>query len=112
MATSTNFNPNSNSLKKPINNEMKSYINLAMSGHFPLFFNEWLEESTKDGEPLSYRVANRNVREVFKKLSRHRTQDKKKTALTSLEANERKIFVRSFIKVVEHNVLKDVKTLH
>lgn len=113
MASSTNFNPNINSeFKKPITNEMKSYINLASLGHFPLFFNEWLAEGVNDGEPLSYRVANRNVREVFKRLSRHRTQAKKKTALTSFNDHERKVFIKSFIKVVEHNVLKDMTTLH
>jgi hypothetical protein len=113
MASSTNFNPSSNSqINKPVTNEMKSYINLASSGHFPLFFNEWLSEGVNHGEPLSYRVANRNVREVFKNLSRHRTQEKKKTALTSLADNDRKLFVKSFIKVVEHNLLKDMKSLH
>ena len=61
---------------------------------------------------MSYRVANRNVREVFKKLAKHRTEEKKKTLLSALNDNERNLFIKSFVKVVEHNVLKDVKTLH
>lgn len=95
-----------------IQNEMKSYIHLASRGHFPLFFKEWLEEGVESQSPISFQVANRNVRETFKKLSRHRTQQKKKTALTSLQKKERDIFVKSFIKVVEHRLLKDLKTLH
>jgi hypothetical protein len=53
MASSTNFNPSSNSqINKPVTNEMKSYINLASSGHFPLFFNEWLSEGVNHGKKL------------------------------------------------------------
>lgn len=97
---------------KEINNEMKNYLNLAKTGHYPLFFEDWINKDIKDGEPLSFRVANRNVRDVFKKLSKHRSSERKKIALTGLKDNERKIFVRSFIKVVEHNLLKDLKSLH
>lgn len=93
-------------------NEMKSYIQLASAGHMPLFFSEWLEESTLNPTPLSFRVADKNVREVFKKLSKHRTEQKKITALTGLDKKERDLFVNSFIKVVEHSLMKDLKTLH
>jgi hypothetical protein len=109
MTTTTNFNPNP---KQNLNNEMKSYLSLASSGHFPLFFKEWLEEGVNSGGPMSFQVANRNVRDAFKKLSRHRTEEKKKTALTGLAKDERDIFVKSFIKMVEHNMLKDMTTLH
>jgi hypothetical protein len=97
---------------KEINNELKNYLKLAKTGHYPLFFQEWLNDDLKDDEPLSYRVANRNVRETFKKLARHQTFEKKKTALTSLKENERQIFIRSFFKVVEHDILKDLTSLH
>jgi hypothetical protein len=103
----TNFRPKAN-----IHNEMKSYINLASHGHFPLFFKEWLAEGVTNQGPMSFQVANRNVRETFKKLSCHRTQQKKKTALIGLQKDEREVFVKSFIKVVEHGLLKDLKTLH
>ena len=111
MAELSNFLQKSN-LNSNLNNEMKSYITLASAGHFPLFFKEWLEEGVSSQGPMSYQVANRNVRETFKKLSRHRTEQKKKTALTGLNKEDRDVFVKSFIKVVEHNVLKDIKTLH
>ena len=91
---------------------MKSYLHLASHGHFPLFFKEWLEEGIESQGPMSFQVANRNVRETFKKLAKHRTEQKKKTALTGLEKTERDVFVKSFIKVVEHGLLKDLKTLH
>jgi DNA-nicking Smr family endonuclease len=97
---------------KEINNEMKNYLNLAKTGYYPLFFSDWLNSDIKDAEPMTFRMANRNVREVFKKLSKHRSSERKKIALTGLEEKERKIFIRSFIKVVEHDLLKDIKSLH
>lgn len=97
---------------KEINNEMKNYLNLAKTGYYPLFFAHWLNDDLKETEPLTFRVANRNVRDVFKKLSKHRSSERKKTALIGLEDKERKIFIRSFIKVVEHDLLKDLKSLH
>lgn len=94
-----------------VNNLLKSYIDAAKSGHNPLFFEDWLKEHTWDRQ-ITYRNANRNIREVFKKLSRHRTTDRKKIALTSLDKHERDQFINSFYRVVEHNILKDLKTLH
>ncbi len=100
------------STKSSINTEMKSYIELARFGHFPLFFKEWLAEGAQLEHRMSYQVANRNVKDAFQKLSRHRTQQKKVTALTGLEKSERDVFIKSFIKVVEHDMLKDLKNLH
>ena len=97
---------------KEVNNEMKNYLQMAQTGHYPLFFEHWLSDDLKESEPLSFRIADRNVKEIFKKLSRHRSTERKKTALIGLSENERKKFVRSFIKVVEHNLLKDIKSLH
>lgn len=97
---------------KEINNEMKNYLQLAKTGHYPLFFQEWIQADIREGDPLSFRVANKNVRETFKKLSKHRSSERKKIALTGLDEKERKIFIRSFIKVVEHDLLKDLTSLH
>jgi len=108
MTTSSNFSSNTPSIQ----NEMKSYIQLASAGHFPLFFTEWIEEGLESKQPMSYQIANRNVRDVFKNLSRHKTQQKKKTALIGLDKLERDVFVQSFVKVVEHSLLKDLKNLH
>lgn len=95
-----------------INNSLKGYIELAKTGHYPLFFQEWLDGSMKEARPISFTSANKNVKELFKKLSKHRTIEKKKTALISLNELEREEFIRSFFKVVERDILKDLKSLH
>jgi hypothetical protein len=94
-----------------INNLMKSYIDAAKIGHYPLFFEDWLKDKEWQKQ-IAYRQANKNIKSVFKKLSKHRTTDKKKTALIGLNKNERDVFINSFFRVVEHNILKDLKSLH
>lgn len=91
---------------------MKGYINLAKTGHYPLFFEEWVNGSLKEARPISYRNANQNVKELFQKMSKHRSVERKKTLLTSLSHTEREEFIRSFFKLVERDILKDLKTLH
>lgn len=94
-----------------VNNLLKSYIDAAKLGHNTLFFEDWLKEHKWD-KNIAYRTANKNVRDTFKKLSRHRTTDRKKIALISLDEKERELFINSFFRVVEHNILKDIKSLH
>jgi len=93
-------------------NDIKSYIEMAQIGHYPLFHDQWLSDDMKSAAPISFRLANKNVKETFEKLSRHRSCERKKTVISALAEGERKMFVQSFMKVVEHNILKDLKTLH
>jgi hypothetical protein len=95
-----------------LNNDIKNYLQIAKTGHYPLFFQNWLTESVKHNEPLTYRIATRNVQEVFQKLSRHQSSERKKTALIQLDEKERNRFIQSFFRVVEHDLLKDLKSLH
>ena len=102
-------NPFSNS---SVNNSMKGYISLAKTGHYPLFFDEWIEGSLKKPKAISLHCANKNVKALFKKLSKHRSVERKKILLTSLEPSEREEFIHSFLKMVERDILKDLKSLH
>ena len=95
-----------------VNNSMKGYIDLAKTGHYPLFFGEWLGGSLKEPKAISYYNANKTVRNLFEKMAKHRSVERKKILLTSLSENEREEFIRSFFKVVERDILKDLKTLH
>lgn len=90
----------------------QNYIRMAQTGHVPLFHQDWVSESLAEKHYIPIAKANRNVRTVFNQLSKHRTLDKKKVALTSMDKLSREEFIRSFFKIVEHNVLKDTKGLH
>ncbi len=89
----------------------KNYLQLAQTGHYPLFFDEWVHASMNQGSLISLKRANHNVRSVFNLLDRHKTVEKKKTALMTLDKITREEFIRSFFKIVEHEVLKEDLTL-
>ena len=91
--------------------EYKNYLEMAKYGHYPLFFEEWLDESLPGGQALPARKATHNVRHVFNLLARHNTVERKKTALISMDKTSRQEFIRSFFKVVEEDILKENKTL-
>lgn len=91
--------------------DYKNYLRLAETGHYPLFFNEWVQESFTQDQQLNVRKASHNVKHVFSQLSRHKTIEKKKTALIGMDRLSREEFIRSFFKVVEHEILKENKNL-
>ena len=90
------------------NPEYLNYIKIATTGHYPLFFSEWLEESLHIKQNLSFRKAGLNVKQTFKLLERHKTIEKKKTALIGMNKVSREEFIRSFFKIVEHEKLKEM----
>lgn len=92
--------------------DYKNFLQMAKTGHYPLFFNQWLTESLGEEYHMPITQASTNVQNVFTKLSKHRTIEKKKTALIGMDKMTRDQFVRSFLTMVEHENLKDIKTLH
>ncbi|MBT4792461.1 MAG: hypothetical protein HON90_12895 [Halobacteriovoraceae bacterium] len=100
----TNLNPTPN-------NEIKDYLRLAETGFYPLFYKEWLIDSFNQNQNLNFKKASHNIKYVFTQLARHKTVEKKKTALIGMDKLSREEFIRSFFKVVEHGILKDIKKL-
>lgn len=93
------------------NRDYQSYISLGTIGYYPLFFSEWLAESLEYKQNISYQKAGHNVKHIFKKLQRHNTLEKKKVALMGMDRLSRQEFIRSFLKIVEHETLKKIITL-
>ncbi len=91
--------------------DYQNFLLLAQTGHYPLFYKEWLEESFRAKQALTFKKASHNVQHVFGLLARHNTIEKKKTALICMDKISREEFIRSFFKLVEHNILKEVKSL-
>ena len=87
--------------------DYKNYLKMAQTGHYPLFFSQWLLESFDQTQNLNFNKANHKVKHVFNQLSRHNTLEKKKTALLGMDKLSREEFIRSFFKVVEYEILKD-----
>lgn len=92
--------------------EYRNYIKIAKTGHYDLFPSNWLEETLKENNKLPrYSIANKNVKKVFEKLSKHKNLDRKKTLLLSLPEIERKEFIRSFYALVENTTFEGNHTL-
>lgn len=89
----------------------KNYLQMAQTGHYPLFFDEWVQTSLNQKSLMTLKKANHNVMSIFNLLERHKTVEKKKTALMTLDKLTREEFIRSFFKIVEHEALKDDLTL-
>ena len=63
------------------------------------------------GQKVNVKKAGHNVKHTFKLLSRHKTIEKKKTALIGMDRVSREEFIRSFFKIVEHESLKRIEKL-
>lgn len=90
--------------------ELNNYISMAITGHYPLFESNWLMQS-KIQKRLSINKANKNVKEVFTKIARHKSCDRKKMAITLMPEDERIKFVQSFMRLVEYSILENTRTL-
>jgi hypothetical protein len=86
--------------------EYELLLELGTMGQFPIFFPEWITESYQDMDtPVSLTRAKKKIKEVFERLSRHKSFNRKQTALISMESEERKLFIKSFLRVVENKIL-------
>lgn len=99
-------------VKTDVKNQISNYVQLAKTGHYPLFFGEWLSAGLKDDKKIAYTKANKKVKEIFEKLEKHRSESRKQTYLMSLSDKERTEFIQSFYKVVEHNIISELKGFH
>lgn len=90
-------------------------IEAGSAGFFPLFYQDWIHESFADqGEVrrMSFSKAAETVHRVYKEIERHHSFERKKTAISALKNQDRKDFVISFMKMVEHRTLDNLKELH
>lgn len=90
-------------------------IEAGSSGHYPLFYQDWIHESFSDeaeAKRMSFSRAAENVHRMYGELERHRSIERKKTAIQALKNEDRKIFVLSFMKMVEYRTLDRMKELH
>lgn len=90
-------------------------IEAGSAGFFPLFYQDWILESFSDKtevKRMSFSKAAETVHRVYKQIERHHSIERKKTAIQALQNDERKDFVLSFMKMVEHRTLDKVRELH
>ena len=91
--------------------DFKNYVQMAKTGHYPLFNRAWLEDSLEERKPVSYKIASDKVKNVFNQLARHKSLNKKQTAIMGMDRLTREDFIQSFFKIVEHETLRDIDSL-
>lgn len=96
-------------------NEFDHLIEAGSFGHLPLFYQDWIHQSyanLEEVKKLSFSYAAEIVEAGFKKMEKHKSIERKKTALQALKDEERELFVRSFMKLVEYRTLDRLRELH
>ena len=94
-----------------IKKDFDNYLSLGMTGHFPLFFESWVKESHASVQKVNIRKANHNVAHVFNQLAKHKSLEKKRTALIGMDRLSREEFIRSFFRIVEDKCQAEALTL-
>jgi hypothetical protein len=90
-------------------------IESGSAGFFPLFYHDWIQESFSDAHEMrsiTFSKAAENVHKVYRQIEKYHSLERKKTAIHALKRDERKIFVMSFMKMVEYRTLDKLRELH
>ncbi|MBL7665716.1 MAG: hypothetical protein JNM93_11335 [Bacteriovoracaceae bacterium] len=90
--------------------DVEKLIEMGVSGHFPLFYKEWFDDSSKSVQPIALAQAKKNINDTVVKLSGHRSYERKKEALFHLNETERNLFIQSFLRIVENRILDKEST--
>ena len=96
-------------------NSFNRLLDLGTKGHFPLFRKSWISEVTCDGpkrKPSFSKLEETKIKSIITRLSRHKRIDQKVTILMSLKNEDRNLFIKAFLKKVEHKILNNRPELH
>lgn len=94
---------------------LNELIEAGLSGFYPLFYQDWIHESYADPNEvrkMSFSRAAETVHKFYRRFDGHISLERKKTAIQAMNAEERKDFVLSFMKMVEYRTLDKLKELH
>ena len=99
-------------LRRSEEKNFKSLVELGTKGFFPLFYDSWLHEAKKESTKKLSSHEKRMAKAIMKKLHKHKSIERKKTLLLSLDSKERIYFVKAFLKLVEGKILDEQPELH
>ena len=93
--------------------DMRSIIELAIKGHFPLFYPEWLDQYKKTDYPLKSNSQTRGLtKKIMARLNGHKILERKRTILLSLKKDDLMTFINEFMKIVEGKILDNKPKIH
>ncbi len=93
-------------------NSLTSLIKLAMMGHFPIFNKSWLE-SAYDQRIENITTQHKIITErIIQRLARFKNINEKKAVLSRLSEGDKKIFIQTFLYMLEKKILDSTPDLH
>ncbi len=91
---------------------LKSLITLGSRGYYPLFEGKWLEEAKENSKEKSLTGNEKaKAKTLFKRICSHRTIERQRIVVNAMTKQDRDLFVRAFLKMVENKVLDDAPEL-
>lgn len=89
-----------------------SLIDLGVNGFYPLFESVWIEEILHRGTFKLTKKDQLRAKKIMGNLSKHQNLTRKKIILRSLVKEERDIFIKTFLKLVEQRILDKKGQIH
>ena len=83
----------------------RSLVEMGTKGFYPLFHQDWLDDAYQDIQNILTKKEQVKAKEIIGRLLKHKSIERKKIVLLSLAQNERTLFVRAFLGIVEGKIL-------
>ena len=93
---------------------MKALIHLGTFGHFPLFHDLWLnwpELKERKFQKITG-LERARAKKLFQQVSKYPQLERKRIVLLSMSEDDRKLFMKAFLKMVEGKILDQRPELH
>ena len=91
---------------------LKTLVQLGTKGFFPLFYDNWIEDHFEKQYSNLTSQEKQKAKQIMQKLVKHKSIDRKRTLLMELDENERRTFIKAFMKMVEGQILDEKPELH
>jgi len=77
-----------------------------MEGHFPLFRTKWLRNKGKRRDMALNSDEQIRANRLIKRISCHKSLERKKVIMEILDEEDRELLIRSFIATIEEKILE------
>lgn len=100
-----------NNLEQRKSPSMNSLIEMATNGHFPILENEWINAIFTEKKKLN-ESEKKKAQKILKRVSEHRSLERQKTVIFSMNDSERSLFIKAFMNLVEGRILDEKPQIH
>ncbi len=90
---------------------MNSLIEMATRGHYPILESAWINTHQDQAKKLT-EAEKKRAQKILKRVSEHRSLERQKTVIFSMNDQERNLFISAFLNLVEGRILDENPTLH